>query len=265
MTELKCEIHLAGIQGAASEDWYTFGAKLSTPTYLIPLTKSKDATTIEAITESIYNTVVDCFSQQQQFYLVGYSFGAIVALQLAQLMERSGKEGRVVLIDGSPIYLQKFFVSMAATDTRTGIEDMLIMLLFFNLTRANQTYDFIDQLRYAESLKKKTNLLLRYFPETLASEYSTEYLGNIITAMANRLSIIFQANHTDDMQQFVKLKSLITLVRPAHVSIADIPKDYGLEKYAEQPIDVRVVSGNYLKILSSDEVAEIVDKAAPTE
>lgn len=249
----------------ASNEWHAFGAKLTIPTYLIPLTKTKNATTIEAIAESIIITVTNCFAQQKRFYLIGYSFGAVVALQLAQLLERSGKYGRVVLIDGSPIYLQKFFASMSASGAKKANEDMLFMLLYFNLTRTDQTYDFIDQLQNAESLQKKIDLLLRYFPDSLKSLYSVQYLVDVITAMANRLNIITQANVNDDTKQFAKLKSLVTLIRPAQASIPDIANDYHLSKYTEQSVDLRVVDGNYLKMLNSNEVAEIINQAAPTE
>lgn len=228
--------------------------------------KSKDATSIEAIAETIFAAVCDCFAKQKQFYIVGYSFGAILAIQLAQMLERAGKRGRVLLIDGSPAYLKKTLESMMPTTTRKeeSVEDVLIMLLYFNLCVSDQTYDLIDLLQNCDKWARKLDLLFRYLPDTLKSDYSTPYLRNIFTAMSNRLKVAITTD-TDDTQKIVKLKSLITLVRPTQASIADIANDYELSKYAEQTVDVRYVKGNYTQMLSNDEVTQIVDKFAPTE
>lgn len=250
----------------AANEWYTFGANLATPTYLITLMKSKEATSIATIAESILGAVVDCFAKQKQFYIVGYSFGAIVAIQLAQMLELAGKRGRVLLIDGSPAYLKRNFASMMTSTgtTEEHVEDVLTMLLYFNMCTSDQTYDFIDQLQNCDKWSKKIDLLLRNLPETVKSAYSVPYLRNIFTAMSNRLKIVSNAN-ADDATQIVKVKSPVTLVRPTQASIADIPNDYDLSKYAEQTVDVLYVKGNYLKMLSSDEVTQIIDKLAPAE
>lgn len=255
-----------GIQGVATSDWYKFGANLLTPTYLFPLMKSKDATSIETIADSILFAVCDCFARQKQFYIVGYSFGAIVAIQLAQMLERGGKRGRILLIDGSPVYMKKSFASMmTSSETKEeNIEDVLIMLLYFNMCNNNETYDFIDQLQNCDKWSKKMDLLFRYLPDDLKSAYSTQYLRNSFTAMSNRLKTVINTN-TDDGMQIAKLKSPVTLVRPTQASIADIANDYDLSKYAEQTVEVRYVKGNYLKMLDSDEVTQIIDKFAPTE
>lgn len=146
-----------------------------------------------------------------------------------------------------------------------NVEDVLIMLMYFNLCNGDQTYDVIYQLKNYDKWSKKLDLLFRYLPDTVTSVYSTQYMRNLFTAMSNRMKIVMEATNTDDGQQMVKLKSLVTLVRPIQATIADIPSDYDLSKYAEQTIVERYVSGNFPQMLSSDEVAEIVDKFAPVE
>lgn len=227
---------------------------------------SMDATSIETIAESILAGVCDCFARQKQFYIVGYSYGAIIAIQLAQMLERGGKRGRILLIDGSPAYIKKSFASMMSSlETKEeNIEDVLIMLLYFNMCNNNETYDFIEELQSCDKWSSKMNLLFRYLQDDLKSMYSTQYLRNIFTAMSNRLKAAINTN-TDDTMQIAKLKSPVTLVRPTQASIADIANDYDLSKYAEQTVEVRYVKGNYLKMLSSDEVTQIIDKFAPAE
>lgn len=114
-----------------AREWYTFGAKLTIPAYIIQLIDSMDATTIEQISEAAFNTVLDCFTKQKRFYIVGHSFGAIVAIQLAQMLERNGINGRLVLVDGSPVYLQRMSKAVIRTTSKKGsAEDTIIMLTF---------------------------------------------------------------------------------------------------------------------------------------
>lgn len=41
----------------------------------------------------------------EEFVILGYSFGAVVATELAYLLEKNGKRGRMVFIDGAPEYI----------------------------------------------------------------------------------------------------------------------------------------------------------------
>lgn len=262
-------VDFTGFQGVATNDWYTFGANLSIPTYLIPLMKSKNATSIAAIAESIFGTVCELFTNQKEFYIIGYSFGTVVAIQLAQMLERTGMRGRILLIDGSLTYLQKTFAPMmpASSSSEEVIEDLLIMLMYFNLCSCQQTYELIDRLQNCENFTKKFDMLCYYLPEELTSEYSMQYLRNIMTAMSNRLKAIIPTNADDneDLSKIVKLKSPVTLVRPTQVPIVDCAKDYDLSKYAEQTIEVKYIKGNYLQMLNSQEVTQIINEFAPTK
>lgn len=259
-------LYYAGIQGVATEEWHTFGANLSTPAYLIPFMKAKDATTFEGVAESIITVVSDCFARQKQFYIVGFSFGAIVALKLAQMLECSGKRGRILLIDGSPIYMKKMFTSMMSPTAQKdrNVEDILIMLLYFNMCSKNTTYDFIDQLPNWDSWPKKMDLLFRYVPDTIKQTYSTQYMRNVCTAMLKRVLAIVKTS-TDIGPDAVKLKSLATLVRPTQTPFSDIADDFDLSKYFEKTVDIRFVKGTNAKMLNNDEVIQIVDKFAPAE
>lgn len=53
--------------------------------------------------------------------VVGYSFGAVIALELVALLEASGYVGQLVLIDGSPASLK----AMAENQVMSYDEDIL--------------------------------------------------------------------------------------------------------------------------------------------
>lgn len=262
--KIQIQYELVGIQGVVAKEWYTFGAKLKTPAHVFQLIKSVDAKTIDEICEISFGAVRDYFAAQEQFYIVGHSFGAIVALQLAQLLEQNGQNGRILLIDGSPIYLKRMSEAMVKTTSKKGcIEDVLIMLVFFNMCGGERTYKFTMELSKCDSWPRKMDLLYRHMPESIKNDYSSEYLYDLVRAMTNRLEAVIEMNVNAEPK--CKLMSPITLVRPKLPSFTDIADDYGLSKYTNQPVDIRYIKGNHLTMLDGDEIAEIIDRFSPFE
>lgn len=47
---------------------------------------------------------------QKEFLIVGYSFGSLIAIELARLLEANNFSGRLLLIDGAPDYI-KFWIN----------------------------------------------------------------------------------------------------------------------------------------------------------
>lgn len=205
----------------------------------------------------------DCFANQKEFYIIGHSFGAIVAIQLAQMFERNGVDGRVLLIDGSPVHLKRLSEAMIKSmSKKENSDDVVIMMIFFNMCSAERTYKFILQLQKCTEWTKKMDLLYGHLPEAIKSHYSYDHLYNMVLAMTNRLKAVIKLNFDDEV---VKLKSPITLIRPTQASFTDIAEDYDLSKYAEQPVDVRYVKGNHLTMLDGNEITQIIDNFAPIE
>lgn len=226
-----------------------------------------EATTINDIADATLETVRKCFANQKQFYIIGFSFGSLVAIRLAQLLEQTGAIGRVLLIDGAPVYLKRLETAITkSTSKDENTEDVLIMLTFYNLCSGEQTDKFTAQLQECDSWAKKTELLHGYLPDAIKSAYSTQYLNRVLTAMSNRLKAVTKLNgNSDAADQIVKLQSPVTLIRPTQASFTDIADDYELSKLAARPIDVRYVQGNHLSMLDSEEITQIIDAFAPTE
>lgn len=224
------------------------------------------ATTINDIADATLETVSKCFANQKQFYIIGYSFGSLVAIRLAQLLEQTGAIGRVLLIDGAPVYLKRLEAAITkSTSKDENSEDVLIMLAFFNLCSGEQTEKFIGQLQDCNSWAKKMDLLHDYLPDAIKSAYSTPYLHKILAAMSNRLKAVTKLNiDSDAVDKIVKLQSAVTLIRPTQASFTDIAADYELSKLAARPIDLRFVHGNHLSMLDNEEITQIIDEFAPT-
>lgn len=46
-------------------------------------------------------------NKRTPFTIIGYSFGGVVAVQLAALLEEEGRIGRIILIDGHPAMIKE--------------------------------------------------------------------------------------------------------------------------------------------------------------
>lgn len=65
---------------------------------------------ISVFVSSYVQHVKERSKNQKSFTIVGYSFGSLVAIELTRQLESMGKQGRLILIDGSP-KLMKLLVS----------------------------------------------------------------------------------------------------------------------------------------------------------
>lgn len=92
---------------------------LSLPAYMLQLMSTQNLPSIQEIAKAVFDNVhQDVFSKDKEnFYLVGYSFGAMVAIEIAKLLEETGLRGQIVLIDGAPTFLKKLVVDQVRMQT----------------------------------------------------------------------------------------------------------------------------------------------------
>lgn len=259
----QCAVIIPGIEGVAGSVWHILGKNLVMPAYILQLMKSMEAVTIANIAQLSIETVQKCFATQKNFYIVGYSFGSMVAIQIAQMLEKQGQTGRLLLIDGSPAYLKRLATGISkSTSKDDNVEDLLIMTLFCNLCHAELTDEFSIKLKECNSWITKMDVLHDFLSDEIKSSYTKIYLHNMIAAMLNRLKAVWSVNVESEAIDH-KLKSPITLIRPTHASFADIADDYELAKYSVEPIKVRYVNGNHLTMLDNVELTNIINEFAP--
>lgn len=79
---------------------------------MLQLMSTQNLSSIQEISKVLFEDVQqNVFSKDKEnFYLVGYSFGAMVAIEIAKLLEKTGLKGQIVLIDGAPTFLKKLVV-----------------------------------------------------------------------------------------------------------------------------------------------------------
>lgn len=260
---------LTGIEGVCNESWHSLGANLKAPAKLLQLMQSRNESVLDGIADSVIDKIYQSFEQQSAYYMVGHSFGALIALKIASMLEKRGKIGHIILIDGSPGYLSRLGQGLCRNidHIRTAeiLENDLIMVLFTHFCSSDQLDRFSKKLTNCDEnddLSTKIGLMSEFVTGEFKTAYSEKYLKNIMTAIVNRLKVVMNLNSQTDQLMGVmdrKLKSAITLIRPTQATFTEIAEDYDLHNYSEQKVNIKFVAGNHLTVLDNVELTDILN------
>lgn len=66
---------------------------------------------------SLFQHILDHLAADQQFCIVGYSYGGLIALEMVKLLEKQNRSGQLWLIDSSPEFLKVVAATSILSDT----------------------------------------------------------------------------------------------------------------------------------------------------
>lgn len=197
---------------------------------------------------------------------MGHSYGTLIALRIASMLEKLGKTGHIVLVDGSPEYLQRLAKGLRrAAQAKDNLENDLIMVIVTHFCKSEHFDEISNKIATHDNLASKLNLVIDFSLNEFKENYSPKYLHNIVVAILNRLKVVMNLNVKDNDIAAVmdkRLKAPITLIRPTQASFADIAEDYSLHKYTEQSVSIKYVEGNHLTVLENIELTNILNDLA---
>lgn len=195
--------------------------------------------------------VINLFEDDEDFLIVGYSLGSIIALKLAKELELRGKKGRLVLIDGSPLLIRQIAKVMAPVPSDEFIQNSILLTCMQLVTPD----EYIEQSANVMN-KPDWNAKLEAFINVAKKKmiYSEDYGRKMITSLVSNVKLSLNVEKLD----FETLDSIPISLFKANLSmIKDIDEDYGLKKYGKLEIDLNVIDGNHYSILSN---AQMVDR-----
>lgn len=249
-----------GIEGVAGNAWNNLAASIQIPSFCLQLTHTINLLTIADITQSVYEEVRnEVFSQANQFYLVGYSFGAFITLEMAYLLEQTGMKGQVVLIDGAPAFLKKLAIGQLSADyTDEHIQIILVTGIIRVIFPEENPEDLYNKIAMIPTWELRVDKLVELSADQ--NLYSVEYLRQMTEALYNRIRVTM---HYGEDSTIKKMQSSITLIRPTEVSVVDIDEDYELCKYTTGVVNLKFIEGNHISILDNPKLPLILNELNP--
>lgn len=247
---------IPGFEVMSNDMLSSIAKELQCPTYILQLGKSYDATTLQDILSIIWNDIIDLFSENEKFLVIGYSFGSLIALKIANILESLDKTGNLVMIDGSPQFVKKLAENLLSDvmqddeKIRERISIMSIKALEPTMSE-NAIKEILSLGTFKEQFEKFKDISKTNF------NYSQNYIQEFNEGMFNRSKIALEVNENS-------LPSLhrtpISLLKSTESSLVNISDDYELKKFSSQNINVHEIVGNHQSMLGNLELVEVLNK-----
>ncbi|XP_053675149.1 fatty acid synthase-like [Anopheles nili] len=246
-------LFIPGIESVCSPAWTKIASEIDAPTFVLQtFAKATDEHTIQGIVDSVFDEMFETvFAKAEQFLVIGYSFGALLALDVVKRLEARSIRGKLILIDGSPMYLQRF-----ASHHLSGFDDehlqMTVLTLVLSFVFPTATHEIIkpimDKATYVERVEKLMVVARESNP------FSEEYARKMMRILFYRMKA------TMNMSTEAKEKIASTLVLIRSSMIGDIEEDYGLSEFTTASMIVKIIDGTHQTMLANPELIEIINK-----
>ncbi|XP_050076402.1 fatty acid synthase-like [Anopheles maculipalpis] len=244
---------IPGIESVCSPAWTKIASEINAPTFMLQtFANATDEQTVSGIIDTVFDEMFETvFAKAEQFLVIGYSFGSLLALEIVKRLEARSLQGKLMLIDGSPLYLQRF-----ASHHLSGFDDehlqMAILTLVLSFVLPTTTQDIIkpimDQTTYLERVDKLMEIARDSNP------FTEEYARKMMRVLFYRLKAAM--NMSTEAKE--KIISPLVLVRSANIS--DVEEDYGLSEFTVASLIVKIIDGTHQTMLANPELIEIINK-----
>ncbi|XP_055377679.1 fatty acid synthase isoform X2 [Condylostylus longicornis] len=249
-------IIIPGFESVCGNAWKELSKNLFSRAKVLQTFKMSNSKSADEIVDTVFEEVKMSLNKSKDFYIVGYSFGAVLAMEIAARLEKLGYTGQILILDGSPIQLKKLLIGfMGENHTDNDITD-LVLTLVVNQAFPEERQDkigltFLHEKTYQDKIKKFSEYLQKQ------NKFTLEYSLQLISTLINRTTLIscgIEMKH---------VKSPITLVRPTSASVTDIVEDYEYSKYTSGKVIVKFVEGNHTSMLDNKIVTDIINEYDP--
>ncbi|XP_070149856.1 fatty acid synthase [Polyergus mexicanus] len=190
--------------------------------------------------------------QQRTFILIGYSYGSLVAIELARRLETHGLNGRLVLIDGAPDLMKAMIEQYLPSQTQEELQNNILLYIMNNLQPAASEKLFLD-LDKCMTWEQK----LDGFVSHLASDnvLSVENQKALCTTLYSRVLALQKY----DALSLTRIRAPIILLKPMESFTHMDEKDYGLQKITRDKVKVHYIEGNHVTMLNNDKIITAIN------
>ncbi|KPJ04124.1 Fatty acid synthase [Papilio xuthus] len=216
-----------------------------------------NSSSIQEMALNIYKILSRKLHFNKKFYLLGYSFGVNVALELAALIEQQGERGIVYCLDSSPDALKHLMKTYAGDLSNANLQNVVAARMF-HLTTGLNSEEFMKELEAIDSWDKKIDIFIRRVKKLVP--YSHDYMKSLLETTYNRFVL------AREYQPNLKLNSELILIKStASAEFVNLPDDYNLGKYSERPVKVYNIDGDHASAPYDVRVPTIINDSLETK
>jgi len=213
---------------------------------------------------------------QGPYHIVGYSYGANVAYEMAHQLQEASSEntiGSLILLDASHLYwkaygdLYRKTYQVEAEDISNDAQFETELLCAIIIRYASITYQtFREELMQLDSWKSRLNYALDTLIESNSNlQENRENLHNALDALVLKFQA---ADKYRPVEKKRKFKGNVTLIRAENgaLKIDEYGEDYGLAQIVTGRVDILVVPGDHTTCVqgtSGAQVAALINKKIP--
>ncbi|EZA53779.1 Fatty acid synthase [Ooceraea biroi] len=206
-------------------------------------------TSISGITDCVLQHIVNSKKLREKFVIVGYSYGSLIAIELAHRLEKLKMQCRLVLIDGAPEYLKVLAQQQLQFSTIDEFQNNILLNIMDMLQPINSGKLLLD-LNKCSNWDEKLDTFISHAPPSELGKQLSINMKKAACTMCNHLLALREY----DVMKMPKIASPIILLKPTVSSVKFAEEDYGLSKITTGNIEVYYVNGNHVTIVDSDDV-----------
>nr|XP_049698956.1 fatty acid synthase [Helicoverpa armigera]XP_049698957.1 fatty acid synthase [Helicoverpa armigera] len=247
---------LPGLEGAASV-LEPLCKRLKIKVCVLQLGVEHKGETLDQMVDRLHQSVISRLAPGAPFWLLGYSFGSLLILELASRLESEGFKGTVFCLDGAPDFLYALLTMTITFKNDLQLQNSLLCHTVDIVAPNNDiTKTLMEKLNEIESYEERVELTIKMSP--VQSKYSNKFIANIARACYERLKVVLDFNP----KNFKKLQSPVVLLRPKeNPPYVVVEENYGLDKYTENTVTVHYLEGNHISIIENKDCANIINRA----
>ncbi|CRL02266.1 CLUMA_CG015087, isoform A [Clunio marinus] len=245
-----------GIEGMSADVWEKLAEKLNFDTYILQLHKSFDSSSIKGICNHITEDVLKFYADSNEFLLIGYSFGTLLSLEIAKILEMNSKSGSIVMVDGSPTFFKRFTKFLGHSDTNDASIQREILTSLIHMEFPDNHEDIASEVFSKPDLNTKLESFINLYETMHNFKRKKKYSKEWIIALFKRFKMVQALNENS----FPTLESSrMSLVVPSEKLFNDISINYDLNLYTLNDIQTLVIDGNHVSILHNLELPKFLN------
>jgi fatty acid synthase len=186
------------------------------------------------------------------FRIVAYSFGVLVALELANMLEKINMKGQLILIDGAPDFVKHSIIQRKLLENKIQLRKSLRIYESVNM----KTFASLDALqeKYPEWKNILNEEAVGFYKRQ--DEESLTSIERILKESIKRVECIEEY----DDSNLQPIESKIVLIKSGDSQKLDVDETYGLSRLARSDITVKCVSASHAAIMDDDELPQIINE-----